>query len=110
MEMLLQTDTPPLNQDNSGAIRVGDSHVLLELVVRAFDDGATPETIVQQYPTTTLAEIYGVIAYYLRHTDKVREYMAEREQTAIDVRQKIEKSQGDLADLRARILARKISS
>ena len=33
----------PLRQDTEGVVRVGDSHVLLELVVRAFRRGATPE-------------------------------------------------------------------
>jgi len=37
--------------------------VLVELVIQAFQDGATPEAIVQRYPTTTLADIYAVIAY-----------------------------------------------
>jgi hypothetical protein len=43
----VQTEAPPLAEDASGALRVGSSRVLMELVVRAFQDGATPETIVQ---------------------------------------------------------------
>jgi hypothetical protein len=42
MELILQTETPPLRRDVSGALRVGRSRVLLELVIRAFQDGATP--------------------------------------------------------------------
>ena len=53
----------------AGGLRVGRSRVLLELVIRAFQDGATPEAIVQRYPTTTLADIYAVVAYYLRHRE-----------------------------------------
>jgi hypothetical protein len=45
----VQTEAPPLREDATGALRVGNSRVLLELVVRAFQDGATPETIVQRY-------------------------------------------------------------
>jgi hypothetical protein len=83
--------------------------VLSELVIRAFQDGATPEAIVQRYPTVTLADIYAVIAYYLRHRQEVEAYLAEREQRAQKVRQRIEHHQGDLADLRRRILARQHS-
>jgi uncharacterized protein (DUF433 family) len=66
MAIIIQPETPPLRQDASGALRVGSSRVLVELVIRAFQDGATPEAIAQRYPTATLADIYAVIAYYLR--------------------------------------------
>jgi uncharacterized protein (DUF433 family) len=106
MEMNLQTEAPPLRQDPSGALRVGNSRVLLELVIRAFEDGATPETIVQQYSTTTLTDIYSVIAYYLRHRDEVKAYLAERERQATEIRQRIESQQEDLTEVRQRLLAR----
>jgi hypothetical protein len=83
--------------------------VLVELVVRAFQDGATPEAIAQRYPTATLADLYAVIAYYLRHRQELEAYLAEREQRAQEVRQRIESQQGDLADLRRRILSRQRS-
>jgi uncharacterized protein (DUF433 family) len=105
MAIIIQPEAPPLREDASGALRVGSSRVLVELVIRAFQDGATPETIVQRYPTATLADVYAVIAYYLRHRQEVEAYLAEREQRAQDVRQRIERHQGDLADLRRRILA-----
>jgi uncharacterized protein (DUF433 family) len=100
MEIILQTEAPPLHRDASGALRVGQSRVLLELVIRAFQDGATPETIAQRYPTATLADIYAVIAYYLRHRQDIEAYLAERERRAQEVRQHMESQQGDLVDLR----------
>jgi uncharacterized protein (DUF433 family) len=57
----VRTEAPPLNEDASGALRVGSSRVLLEIVVRAFQDGATPETIVQRYSTLELADVYAVL-------------------------------------------------
>jgi uncharacterized protein (DUF433 family) len=110
MEMTLQTEAPPLRRDEAGALRVGSSRVLLDLVIRAFQDGATPETIAQRYPTATLPDIYAVIAYYLRHRGDVEAYLAERERRAKKVRQRIESHQGDLADLRSRLLARRQSA
>ena len=82
MALIIQPEAPPLRQDASGALRVGSSRVLVELVIWAFQDGATPEAIAQRYPTATLADIYAVIAYYLRHRQEVDAYLAEREQQA----------------------------
>jgi uncharacterized protein (DUF433 family) len=65
-----------------GGIRVGGTRVTLDTVVAAFDSGATAEEIVQQYPSLTLADVYSVIAYYLRHESKVRAYLAERQRKA----------------------------
>ena len=107
MAINLQTEAPPLREDASGALRIGNSRVLLELVIRAFQDGATPETIHQRYPTAGLPDIYAVIAYYLRHAEDIDAYLAERGQRAHDVRQRIEQHQGDLAGLRNRLAARR---
>jgi uncharacterized protein (DUF433 family) len=107
MSIAILTDTPPLRQDSSGALRVGKSRVLLELVIRAFQDGATPEAIVQRYPTTTLADIYAVVAYYLHHREDIEEYLTERESRAEDVRRRVKGQQGDLGELRRRLRARR---
>ena len=107
MTFTVQAEAPPLREDASGALRVGDSRVLLELVIRAFQDGATPETIVQRYSTLALPDVYAVIAYYLRHQSEVEDYLARREQKAEEVRQRIESQQGDLSEIRARLLARR---
>ena len=50
MELVLQSETLPLRRDASGARRIRRSPVLLELVIRAFQDGATPEVIAQRLP------------------------------------------------------------
>ena len=81
--------------------------LLLETVVRAFQDGATPETIVQRYSTLALPDVYAVLAYYLRHPREVEEYLARREQQAEEVQQRIESQQGDLSEIRARLLTQR---
>ncbi len=107
MAFAVQAESPPLREDASGALRVGNSRVLLELVVEAFQDGSTPETIVQRYSTLDLPDVYAVIAYYLRHRGEVEAYLAQRERKAQEVRQRIESRQGDLSAIRARLLARR---
>jgi uncharacterized protein (DUF433 family) len=107
MTFPVQPDPPPLRQDARGAIRIGDSRVLLELVVHAFQDGATPEAIVQRYTTVTLRDVYAVIAYYLRHESEVNQYLDARESKAAEVRQRIESQQGDLSEIRKRLAAQR---
>ena len=107
MATMRRSETPPLHEDSTGALRVGESRVLLELVIRAFQDGATPEAIVQRYPTATLPDVYSVIAYYLRNRDEIEDYLARRERQAAEVRLRVEALQGDLGDLRRRLLARR---
>ena len=72
MDIVLQAEAPPLRRDSSGGLRIGTSRVLLELVIHAFEDGATPEAIAQRYPTATLADIYSVLAYFLRHQEEIK--------------------------------------
>ncbi|HJT76582.1 MAG TPA: DUF433 domain-containing protein [Gemmataceae bacterium] len=101
MSIPITPDLPPLRPDSSGGLRVGPSRVLLELVIRAFQDGATPEAICQRYPTTTLVDIYAVIAYYLRHREEVEAYLEERESRAEEVRQRIESQHAGPRDCRS---------
>jgi uncharacterized protein (DUF433 family) len=105
MPLTIHNDAVPLRVDETGTVRVGKTRVILELVVHAFRDGATPEQIVQDYDTLNLADVYAVIGYYLRHRDEVDAYLAERAAEAEELRKKIEASQRDLPDIRARLLA-----
>ncbi len=107
MSLIVHAETPPFHEDASGAVRVGSSRVLLELVIRAFQDGATPETIVQRFSTLALPDVYAAVAYYLRHTREVETYLQDRESLAEEVQRKIEGQQGELSEIRARLLAKR---
>ena len=73
-----------------GSIRVGSSRVTLDSVVREFTSGATVELIQDDFPTLSLREIYGAIAYYLDHEDRVEEYLQRRDEEAVQVRRETE--------------------
>lgn len=109
MSMVFAAETPPFREDTKGGLRVGESRVLVELVIRAFKDGATPEAIAQRYSTTTLTDIYGVIAYYLRHRPEMEAYLRTRERQAQAVRERIDAQQRDTTELRQRLLARQLT-
>jgi len=102
MTLIVQAEAPPLRKEAGGALRVGNSRVLLEMVIRAFEDGATAETIVQRFPSLKLPDVYAVIAYYLRHRDEVDDYLLGREKTARQIKERLEKQQ-DLTAIRKRL-------
>jgi uncharacterized protein (DUF433 family) len=107
MSLTIQIEPVPLRTDEHGVIRVGDSRVLLDIVIREFNNGTDPEGIVHGYPTLELADVYAVIAYYLRYRKEVDEYLQTRREEAERLRQQIEAKQPDRAELRATLLARK---
>jgi uncharacterized protein (DUF433 family) len=106
MAQAFEAKPPPLTATSDGVIRVEGTRVPLETIVTAFDAGATPEEITQQYPTLDLAAVYGVIAHILDNRATVDEYVAKRREAGAAVRAEIE--QGSALDgLRARLLARR---
>lgn len=105
MPLTIQDQPVPLRQDEHGVMRVGDTRVTLDTVVYAFQQGATPEEIVQRYPSVTLAEVYQVVAYYLNRKDEVDEYLRLREAEAMKVREENER-RFPSAGVRERLLAR----
>lgn len=73
------TGTIPLMKDSHGVYRVGGTRVTLDLVVHAFNRGATAEEIVQKFPSLELSDVYQVIGYYLKNRDELRGYFETRE-------------------------------
>ena len=107
MALSIQTDASPLRVDQFGVIRVGESQVLLDIVIQQFNNGAEPEAIAHGYPTLDLADVYAVIAYYLRHRKEIDDYLSARRDQAEKLRQEIEAKQPGRNELRAKLLARK---
>jgi uncharacterized protein (DUF433 family) len=106
MNIEFRPELAPLQTDRDGVIRVGKTRVTLDTVIQAFNEGATPEEIAQQYPSLDLTDIYATIAFYLRHREAVEAYLAERAQLAQTVRRENE-ARCDPAGVRARLLARR---
>jgi len=100
------TERVPVHTDPDGVVRVAGTRVTLDTLVAAFDAGATAEEIAQQYPSVALADVYSVIAYYLRHQSEIQAYITERQQQAAQVREQNEQ-QFNPSGVRDRILARR---
>lgn len=99
-------DAIPLSKDANGVYRIGGSRVTLDLIVHAFNRGATAEEIAQDFPSLQLSDVYQVIGYYLKHGSELVEYFdrrAREEQATLEAHQKEWSPRG----LRERLLARR---
>ena len=106
MSLTISAEPVPLETDADGVVRVGDTRVSLDSVVFAFNEGSTPEEIVQQYTTLDLADVYAVIGYYLQHRAEVEEYLAARRVQRDEIRREVE-TRFDPHGIRDRLLARR---
>lgn len=86
--------TVSLWEEPPGVFRVGQSRVLLELVLRAFQRGESPESIVRSYRALPLADVYAVISRYLANPAPFDDYLHLCDQQAGAVRHEIEAAQG----------------
>src|SRR5260370_4662894 len=66
----------PLLNDENGVMRVGQTRVTFLSVMNAYDRGATPEEIIQEYPVLPLADVYATIAFYLQNRAEADVYLA----------------------------------
>jgi uncharacterized protein (DUF433 family) len=86
MSLAIKQDELPLSTTPDGVVVVTGTRVSLDLIVAAFQSGATAEEIAHQYPSVPLADVYAAITYYLRHRDEVDSYLELRRQQREAVR------------------------
>ena len=107
MQTLESISTINLTKTPDGTIRIGKTRVALESIVHHFSLGATAEEIAQKFPALKLAEVYGVISYFLENHEEVAEYVLRQESDSDEIQKEIEpKFQTSLVELRKRILVR----
>jgi uncharacterized protein (DUF433 family) len=100
------TEPIPLVTGSDGVMRVGGTRVTLDTVLAAFADGATAKEIAQQYLSISLADVYLVIGYSLRHSSQLEPYLARRRQDILETR-RLNESQWPPHGIRDRLLARR---
>ena len=62
-----------------GIYRVDGTRVSLDSIVYAYRRGASPESIQKSFPSLTLEQVHGALAFYLSHKSEVDEYLAAGE-------------------------------
>lgn len=95
----------PLVRDDSGRLMVTETRVSLDVLVADFTSGLTPEAIHEAYGCVSLADVYAVLAYYLRHRPEVEVYLAEQRRDAEQIQMQIEAAY-PAEGMRAKLLAR----
>ncbi len=63
------------------------SRVSLDSIVYAFLDGNSAEGIVESYPTLTLEQVHGSLAFYLANRAEIDAYLAEGERETEKMRE-----------------------
>jgi uncharacterized protein (DUF433 family) len=75
-------DPIPIHRDAHGRLRITNTNVLLDLLIYSFLDGNTPETIIEQYPSLRLKDVYLALGYYLDHREEISVYLRQQEAEA----------------------------
>ena len=56
---------------------IEETRISLDSIVYAFQQGLSPESIVQSFPLLTLEQVYGAIAFYLANRAEMDAYLKE---------------------------------
>jgi uncharacterized protein (DUF433 family) len=101
-------DTDLVAVTKEGLWRVAGTRVSVDSVVHAFWRGSTPEQIAQDYEALSLAQVYGVVHWYLMHRTAVDGYLSTQDQADKRLRRELATQHGEfLTDLRRRLDARR---
>ena len=64
-------------EKRDGGYWISNTRVSLDSIVYAFLSGQSPESIAQSFPTTTLEQVYGAVAFYLSNRADIDAYLAQ---------------------------------
>ena len=64
---------------HDGGYWIAGTRVSLDSVVSAFLEGLSPESIADSFETLTLEQVFGALAYYLKHRPEIDVYLQQSE-------------------------------
>jgi uncharacterized protein (DUF433 family) len=64
-------------EEREGEYYASRTRVPVGVIVAAWKRGDAPERIVEQFPSLSLADVYGVITYYLDHERELEAHFAQ---------------------------------
>ena len=76
----------PLQRDQHGVIRIGESGIAIDVVIARYHQGESPESIQESFEKLAINDIYAVISYYLSHRDELDAYLSEQDAEACQIR------------------------
>jgi uncharacterized protein (DUF433 family) len=95
-----------LTTDDGGFIHLTGHRIGLHHIVRYYNEGYSPETLWEQFPTLSLALIHKVLGFYLENKDQVDDY-CRKEEEAFEAIAEAAPSKFPLAELRKRLEAKR---
>ena len=101
----IEPEPVPLVRDQAGRLMVPGTRISLDVLVADFKSGKTPESIHDAYGTVSLADVYAIFAYYLRHRAEIEAYLIDQQREGDEVQTQIEAADSPVG-LRAKLLAR----
>lgn len=102
----IEPESVPLVRDQAGRLMVPGTRISLDVLVADFKRGKTPEAVRDSYETVSLADVYAIFTYYLRHRAEVEAYLAGQEREGAEIQERIEAQHPLSEGLRAKLLAR----
>lgn len=79
-----------------GAYRIADTRVSLDSLVYLFREGMSAESMVDSYPTLTLEQVHGALAFYLANQNEIDAYLIEGHRAAESQHKQSKKSNAEL--------------
>lgn len=73
------TDPNYVTRTPAGGWRVTGTRVSLDSIVHAYWQGRLPEALVADFPTLTLEQVHGAIAFYLGHQAEIDAHLTEQD-------------------------------
>jgi len=67
-------------EERNGGHYVAGTRVCLDSIVECFNEGLSPEAILGEFETLTLAQVFGAITYYLENQPAIDVYRARQRQ------------------------------
>ena len=64
---------------SEGVYRIAGTRISLDSLVSLFHEGVSVEGMVESYPSLTLEQVHGALAYYLANQKRIDRYLAEAE-------------------------------
>ena len=61
-------------EERSGGYYVSGTRISLDSIVQCFNEGLSPEAILEEFETLTLAQVFGAIAFYLEAQPAIDAY------------------------------------
>lgn len=87
-----------VERTKEGGWRIAGTRVSLDSVVLAYHEGWTPERIASSFPSVTLEQIHGALAYYLHNQEQVDRLLASQAATWNDLRSTSERDNAGLLE------------